>query len=595
MKIKLFVLFTLMATISSYSFTEQKNRILKQSSDSIIYLIEEIPYPIRFAKKQNCNFTEREINLIREVSQMLPETYLTVKDDFFIEKNCIHDLKVNSLNENSARTHLASSQSGKITLTDRIFSYVKDGKLLQLNDIFSKKIIVHELTHQLDRKMGYSRSDDFRKINAWERSFGFLGTNKSKAEGFHREQGTDNPKEDLATQAEGFFFDADYLCKHPQSYVWFYYWIGPPKITASECPEEMNRPIDPRKVTDVGYIFISPTDEAAESNFGHSLLRLHMDPQNPFEDIIIEAAGNNAGMPALSGFETPEELAKKQELARKNQISRTDFMWQGATGQLEFKVHPLKFKLKWLETITLQGRDIHERIVGLTRLQRRVMIYMLNRDIKNLDENYNILTKNCATYIAQMINKALGDDVAQKNLFGIYTPKNIYETIAPIILKDMPVAEGDKTRLARLLPARERTLNQLKNNEVFKSVDFESLHETTENPEKTVKALEQMVKIAQLKHPKFSEKLKKELQSLVYSYTMDRSLYTQEATVRIYKELFKIFHSLEQQSRLRADSLGIQSSKIKMASENNSGDILYNLVEYYSRPVLGGIKHHHLG
>ncbi len=505
------------------------HQVLKQNSDSITYRIAGIPYPIRFSKKQKCNFSEREIQVIRETAELLPETYLSVKDDFYIEKSCTLNLKVNTLNENSARTHLASSQSGKITLTDRVFSYVKDGQLLQLNDTFSKKIIAHELTHQLDRKMGYSRSDDFRKINMWERHFGFMQFDKTKAEGFQREQGMDNPKEDLATQAEGFFFEADYLCKHPQSYVWFYYWIGPPKVKAAECPEEMNQPIDPRKVTDVGYMFISATDEMAESNFGHSLIRFHMDPKNPFEDYVIEAAGNNTGMPALNGFETPEELVKKQELAKKNQISRTNFLWQGASGKLQLIVNPIKFKIKWLETIIIQGRDISERIIGLTRLQRTVMIYMINRDVKNLKENYNILTKNCATYLATTINKALGTTVTEKNAFGIHTPSNIYETLAPIILKDMPVAEGDKTRLARLMPKRKRTLAQLKGQTAFRSVNFAALEDSAKSPERTIKALEQILKVAEDNHAQFSDKLKKELQSLVYTYTMDRSLMIQEA------------------------------------------------------------------
>ncbi len=518
---------------------QQNSRIIKQNSDSAFYKIEGIPYSIRFSKKSKCNFTEREIRLLQETSQALPETYLSIKDNFYIEKSCQLSTKTDS--SPNSKVHLASSQSGRITLTDRVFSSIQDGKTLQLNETFSKKIIAHELTHQLDRKMGYSRSEDFRQINAWERSFGFLKADPSKAEGFQREQGTDNPKEDLATQAEGFFFDADYLCKHPQSYVWFYYWIGPPKVVANECPEEMNTPIDPNKVTDVGYMLISPSEEMAESNFGHALIRFHMDPKNPFDDYVIEAAGNVSGMPALSGFETPAELVKKQEIAQKMQISRMNFLWQGATGQLELKVHPLRYKIKWLETLIMQGRDISERILALTRLQTRVMVYMINRDVKNYKDNYNILTKNCASYVARMINKAFGDSIAQENVYGIFTPMNIYESVSPVVLKDMPVAEGNKSRLARMLPARAKTLSQLKGMKGFRSLDFASLEDTAKAPRRTVAALNKLLEISKANVAQLSEEMKKSIQSLVYSYTVEQSLYLQQESIKVYKQIFTLF------------------------------------------------------
>lgn len=530
-----------LTTLRLTSYAAPANaRIIKQNSDSMVYLTEGIPYQIRFFKKGTCNFTEREIALIRETSKLLPETYLSVKDNFVIEKKCELNPKFDTQKEKSGKISLATSQAGKVTLKDRTFSFVEGGKLVQLNDEFSKKIIVHELTHQLDRKIGYSRSDEFRQINNWERNFGFLGFDKSKAEGFQRNQGTDSPTEDLATQAEGFFFDADYLCKHPHSYVWFYYWVGPPQVVANECPAEMNTPIDPAKVTDVGYVFVSPSSDMAESNFGHALIRFHMDPKNPFEDFIIEAAGNSAGMPALTGFETPQELMQKQELAQKNQISRWNFLWQGATGQLELKVLPMKFKLKWLETIIIQGRDISERILALTRLQTRVLVYMINRDSKKYNDNYNILTKNCASYVARVINKAIGDTVAEENSIGIYTPNNIYEGFAPLVLLDLPKAEGDKTRLDRLMPVRERTLKAIRSQSIYRGLDFSSLEDAKKDPKKTAAALHKLVEISKANVAKLSPEMKKNIQSFLYTYTVERSLFLQQEAVALYKEAYKL-------------------------------------------------------
>ena len=128
-----FLVVLIITSLFSQAFADQpKGRILKQNSDSIIYLLEGIPYPIRYAKKEKCNFSEREIQLIRETAQALPETYLTIKDNFHFEKSCTHNLKVDTWKDgNAERTHLASSQSGKITITDKVFSYVKGGQLFQ--------------------------------------------------------------------------------------------------------------------------------------------------------------------------------------------------------------------------------------------------------------------------------------------------------------------------------------------------------------------------------------------------------------------------------------------------------------------------------
>ncbi|MEK6772677.1 MAG: DUF4105 domain-containing protein [Bdellovibrionota bacterium] len=404
---------------------EPSAKIVKKTSDSIFYLLDGIPYSIRYLKKGQCNFTEREIRLIRETLQILPELYSKIKTNFHFEKKCDLDLKTDSLSEknlSTSRVHLASSSSGKIAFSDRTFSYVSKGQAFQLNEEFSKRIITHELTHQLDRQFAYSKNDQFLQINSWQRSFGFMNSDKKTAEGFQREQGTDSPTEDLATQAEGFFFDPDYLCKHPQSYVWFYYWIGQPKVIASECPAEMNTPIDSAKVTAVGYMLISATSENAESNFGHSVIHFHMDPKNPFEDFVIQAAGNVSGMPVLTGFEKPEELLKKQLESEKLKVSRLEFLFQGASGQLDLKVQQMKYKLKWLEVVILEGRDISERILALTKLQTRVLVYMINKDLAASRDNYNVLTKNCSSYIARVINQAIGDDVASTNFFGVHSP-----------------------------------------------------------------------------------------------------------------------------------------------------------------------------
>lgn len=544
MKLKLIIYFAFMMSYGMSFAADDESTLVKGSYDSIIYFKKGIPFALYFSKKSECNFTEREINIIYEVSRSLPETYLSVKDDFYIQKKCELNLNINTLeNDTSQKIHMASSQIGKIVLTDRVFSYVKDKKYFQLNEILSKKMIVHELTHQLDNRMGYSKTDEFRQINAWERSFGFLEVNKVKAEGAYREYGEKSPKEDLATQAEGYFYDSDYLCKHPQSYVWFHYWIGPSMVVADECSEEMNNPIDPRKVNDVGYIYISPSSAETESNFGHALIRFHLDPKKPFDDYLIEAAGNISGMPALNGFETASELAEKQDYARKHPVSRYDFLWQGATGQLELKIHPVKFLMKWLETTMQQGRDIHERLLGLTRLQTRVLVYTINRDIKNLKNNYNILTKNCSSYVATVLNKATGDEVIKSNLIGIHTPMNTYEHIAPFLSQDLPVVEGYLSKLQKVLPVREEKIKTIKAARFFKNVDFKSLENSMKNPENTIRALKDILSVANLNRAEMSVELKKDLQRFVYSYTLERSLVVQQEAGQIYREMYKILNS----------------------------------------------------
>ncbi len=362
------------------------DQYIEETASMAIYKAAGIRYPIKYKKNGNCNFTEREIKVIRETFQILPEVYASLGNQFFFEKECVLNSKDKNQSLNLDQVHAVASSSsflGKIILKDLVFSTIQNAALTQIRESFSKKVITHELTHQLDDKYGYSNSDNFRSINSWKSNFGFMTYDKEKAAGFQREQGMKNPQEDFATQAEGFFFEADYICKNPQAYVWFYYWIGPSKVPAvTSCPSEMNTPIDPAKLKDIGYIFISSTDEFAESMFGHSLIRFHMNQADPFEDFAIEAAGGINDMPSLNGYETPEELAEKQAQSETMKVSRLGFLLKGVSGQLDFKVQLIRYKLKWIETSILHGRDISERILALTKLQKRVLVYMINKDLK---------------------------------------------------------------------------------------------------------------------------------------------------------------------------------------------------------------------
>lgn len=516
-------------------------QVITENSDFIVHKVEGIPYPLKFLKKSACNFSEREVSLLIKTFQALPPIYASLGSQFHFEKECVINLRTekNTIeNLSSLRIEAATSVHKAIVLSDRAFSYAKDGQLYQVSESLSQKLITHELTHELDKKFNYSGSEEFRDINGWSRNFGFMSYNKEKAEGFQREQGSDNPKEDLATQAEGFFFETDYICKHPQAYVWFYYWIGPSAVpTIASCPAEMNTPIDPAKVKDVGYIFISASDEYAESLFGHSLVRLHMDHADPLNDFAIEAAGNFANMPSLNGFETPDELIEKQEQAKKMKVSRLGFILKGASGFLELKVQRLNYKTKWIETLFLHGRDMEERILALTQLQRRVLVYLINKDIKNLNGNYNILTKNCASYLAQIINKAIGDDVAQKNAVGAYTPRNVYESFLPVVDKDLEMLEGDRTRLARISVRRQQTIRTLRENKLFSSVNLDVLEDPMDNISKTILQLDALVLAVRQGASQISQELKDDITSLAYSYTLERSLFLQKEATKRYAKI----------------------------------------------------------
>ncbi len=180
-----------------------------------------------------------------------------------------------------------------------------------------------------------------------------------------------------------------------------------------------------------------------------------------------------------------------------------------------------------------------ERILGLTRLQKRVLIYIINRDIKNLKDNYNILTKNCSSYIATVLNKAMGKEVINSNLIGIHTPMNTYKSITPFLSEDMPVAEGYLTKLKRVLPMREARIKMLKRNKFFNNVDFRSLENPMKNPEATVNALKDFPNLTKIHRAEISEELKKDLRSFIYSYTIERSPFIQDEASQVYRELYK--------------------------------------------------------
>ncbi|MEK6577927.1 MAG: DUF4105 domain-containing protein [Bdellovibrionota bacterium] len=548
--LKPFLVGLILAAAHSTFANEPSAQVLSQSAESVFYKLQSIPYPIRFHKKNNCNFSEREIRLIRETFDALPPVYSSINNDFFFDKECDIDPSTDSKDEGDLgrnRVHLASSYSGysgfsnKIVFSDRTFSLVRDGKIYQLNEVFSKKIIAHELTHQLDDTLGFSKSDSFREINSWSRTLGILTSDTNSAEGFYREQGQDSAKEDLSTQAEGFFFDSDFICKHPKSYVWFYYWVGPSRVQPADCPEEMNSPIDPRKVKSVGFMLISATTESAESRFGHAALHFHSNPAHPFEDVVIEAGGTIAGAPTLTGFETQSELEQKQEYAKNFRVSNLEFYFKGATGQLELKVSPIKYQLKWLETISVEGRDISERILALTRLQIRVLAYIINKDTRRLNQNYNILSKNCSSYLARTINQAIGDDVAETTMIGMFTPKSVYQSLSSVLDRDLPVSEGNKTRLERLLPGRKNAIDALKKNSPFESLDFNALQNPSAQVEKTLNALNQILIIAKANAGKIGLEEQKLLRGLLYTFTVEESLRVQNVAVSVYKQVFSLF------------------------------------------------------
>jgi len=500
---------------------------------------DDFPYPVHVAPGSNCNFKPRELQLIQDTLIELPEAYQSIPVKFRFEKKC----ELNTRSQSSKHIRVAYSTPQRIVLLDRAFEIIKDGQLLNLNSRFSKMIIAHELSHILDWIHGYSKSKSFRKINRWARNWtGRLRPASKNVEGFYRSQGKQNPKENFATAAEGYFFDPEFICEQPATYAWFSTHIGPSLVERIACPE-LNSPIDPEKIRAVGYLWISATDDKIESRFGHAMLHFHDSDKDPFNDILIQAAANLPGQPIYSGYENQQQLAEMQKDLI--QISRLGFLFKGATAGLDLVVQPLKYKAKWLETVVIQGRDMREKILNLDREQLRAMIYMVNRDIHNRLGPYRFFKKNCATYVGETLNKAFATELIHPNKFGVYTPNRVYSDLSSEFSKELPVLEGDRTRLARLLPKRQQLLTQLMEDDRFASISLKTLWEPAEKSETAAQAAETLS--ALIEHCKFladkgqlTQEVRKSILTIIYTFTLEQNLKLKADALNYYKAAARI-------------------------------------------------------
>lgn len=520
------LLFTVLALIG----TALRSPDVWASEFKLIH-VPEIPYAFKYSEKSDCQFTKREVSIIAKAFTLLPESYHTIHREFYFEKECVSEAE-----QTKESVVLGTTSPGKIVFTNTAFEFIKKGAYYQVSEQTSLKTVVHELTHMLDRERKLSKTKSFRSINRWSRNIGFmLRSNQGTAEGFYRDQGAVNPKEDLSTAAEGFFFDPEFLCEHPAMYSWFLNHVGPSRVEPASC-KAVSEPINPDRVAAVGFVLVSASDDHFESRFGHSALRFHGKDGNPFNDIILQAAGSVTGSIPFTGFETPWELAEKQQ--QQIEVGRAEIFLKGAGGMLDMQLVPTKYKLKWLETVIVEGRDISERLLDLTPLQIRILTYIINRDLVNLDTNYRFLKNNCATYLGQTLNKALGSIMIDENAFGVISPRNTYSQLESISSRTLPKVEGDQSRLERLTPKRNEILSYLQKMDIFSTVNFKYLKKVdSKNPKLAQQELKKIVEITKTELQRLTPEEIAMIQKLIYIYGLEKSLFMKAVSLELYKEL----------------------------------------------------------
>lgn len=517
--------------------------ILEETESKILYSVPRVPYPFLHEKENpSCFFSARELRLFQETFDYLPEAYQTLSERFVIRKKC--ELSDLAKLKPGTRIQVAMTKPGVIVIKDRAFFVIKnDGKRYLLSETLSKQIIAHELTHVLDRTRKLSKTRSFRQVNAWSRNVFFLmKKTPKKAEGFYRDQGAQGPKEDLATASEGYFFDPKFICEHPAMYMWFSVHVGPTLTDSVQC-EGLAEPIHPEKVRAVGYMLVSATDTGVESRFGHAILHFHDDDGNPFNDILIQGAGNYPGAPVVTGQETPEEQETKRQTLMK--IGRMDFLLKGATGHLDFVSQPMRYKQKWFETVVIQGRDIREKLLKLSPDQLRAIALIINHDVKRALGNYEFLDNNCATYAGETLNKVFASQVTSTNWLGAYTPKRVYKDITPVTALELPVTEGDLTRLKTLLPKRLRMRDELRTYSEFQSVEWDFIGKLDDDAKSAFVAREQLDLLTELAielsgQGQLTEAQKKLLKTFLYSFNVEKNLMLKAHTVELYKTISRL-------------------------------------------------------
>jgi hypothetical protein len=298
-------------------------------------------------------------------------------------------------------------------------------------DTLARRAVVHELTHLLDRRRGWSRGRDWRGISGWSWLTRLPGPIPLAATGeFAAPYGARSPAEDLATFAEVYFLpppvgptgaDDHPRCRFPTKFRYFLSRLGAHPDPAAEvrCATPSDVGLAPERVSDVEILWATPTMSSAAAVGGHLLLSFQRQGAEAREawTMLADPGTLVPGTPA--------------------------YAIMGIAGGFPARVQSAPEPTSLLHYVADENRDVVRLRWTLTDAEKARLIARLDELVSHWRRPYFFFQRNCSTLIVELANAVEARPLR----------------LPPVVPPDLVLAElARRGRLTRIPPDPARDL-----------------------------------------------------------------------------------------------------------------------------------------
>ncbi|MDP2315471.1 MAG: DUF4105 domain-containing protein [Pseudomonadota bacterium] len=267
-----------------------------------------------------------------------------------------------------------------------------EATLARAADTLAQRAVVHELTHLVDRRRGWSRKRDWRGISGWSWLTRLPGPLPLASTGeFAAPYGARSPAEDLATFAEVYFLpppvgptgaDDHPRCRFPTKFRFFAERLGPHPDPAPEvrCATPADVGLAPDQVGDVEILWATPTMSSAAAVGGHLLLSFQRDGADTRETwaMLADPGGLVSGTPA--------------------------YAIMGIAGGFPARVQSAPEPTTLLHYVADENRDVVRLRWNLTDPEKARLIARLDDLVLHWHRPYFFFQRNCSALIVELAN-----------------------------------------------------------------------------------------------------------------------------------------------------------------------------------------------
>ena len=267
-----------------------------------------------------------------------------------------------------------------------------DATLARAADVLARRAVVHELTHLLDRRRGWSRGRDWRGISGWSWLTRLPGPLPLAASGeFASPYGATSPAEDLATFAEVYFLpppvgptgaDDHPRCRFPTKYRFFAEHVGshPDPAPDVRCTTAADVGLTAANVSDVELLWATPTMSSAAAVGGHLLLSFQREGADAREAWAM-LADPGALVPGTPGY-----------------------VVMGLAGGFPARVQSAPEPTTVLRYVADENRDVVRLRWVLTEDEEARLLARLDDLVLRWHRPYFFFQRNCSALIVELAN-----------------------------------------------------------------------------------------------------------------------------------------------------------------------------------------------